>query len=89
MSPYTYKFFSDVYATALDQCDSTDKAIKTAMAMLERVSTKNSKGIFVKDKTLTKSQIQALDNSDFVEKVIDIELKEKKLKLIDKLLENE
>jgi len=89
MSPYTFKFFSDVYATALDQCDSTDKAIKTALAMVERVSTKNNKGIWVKDKTLTKSQIQALDNSDFVEKVIDIELKEKKLKLIDKLLEND
>lgn len=89
MSPYTYKFFMDVYNTALDQCDSTDKALKTALAMVERVSTKNKDGKWVKDKTLTKSQIQALDNSDFVEKLIDIELKEKKLKLIDKLLENE
>jgi len=89
MSPYTYNFFKEIYNTAIDQSSSTDKAIKTALAIVERVSTKNKKGIWVKDKTLTKGQIQALDNSDFVEKIIDIELKEKKLKLIDKLLENE
>jgi len=89
MSPYTYKFFTDVYNNALDQSNTTNDAIKIAFAMLEKICTKNNKGIWVKDKKLTKTQVQSLENSDFAEKVIDWELKEKKLKLIDKLLENE
>ena len=89
MSPYTYKYFCEVYNTALEQSDSNDKALKSALSIIERVSKKNKDGIFVKDKTVTKAQLQAIDSSNFVEKVLDIEIKEKKLKLIDKLLNSE
>lgn len=89
MSSYTFKFFKNVYNTALEQSDSTDKALKSALAIIERVCTKNAKGIWVKDKTLTKSQIQAVDSSDFIGKILDLEIKDKKLKLLDKLLNEE
>lgn len=89
MSPYTFKYFKEVYNTALEQSDSNDKALKSSLSIVERVSKKNKDGIWVKDKTVTKAQLQALDSSNFVEKVLDIEIKEKKLKLIDKLLNSE
>jgi len=89
MSAYTYKYFKDLYETAIENTGSTQNALKTALTIVERVCTKNSKGILVKDKTITKSQMQSLENSDFVEKILDLELKDKKLRLLDKLLENE
>jgi len=85
MSPYTFKFFKDVYNTALDQADSSDKALKTALAIVERVSAKNKNGIWVKNKTITKTQIQALDSTDFVGKLLDLEIKEQKLTLLKTL----
>lgn len=89
MSSYTYKYFTDLYNTLLEQSDSSEKALHSALAIIESVCSKNKDGIWVKDKTLTKSQLQALDNSNFVGKVLDLELKDKKLKLIDKLLNEE
>jgi cation transport regulator len=89
MSSYTYKFFKDVYNTALEQSDSNDKAIKTALAVIESVCTKNKSGIWVKNKTITKNQLQALDSSDFIGKVLDLEIKEEKLKLLKTLNEEQ
>ena len=89
MSTYTYKFFTDVYNTALEQSNSSNKAISTALAVVEQVCTKNKNGIWVKNKTITKNQIQALDNSDFVGKLLDLEIKEEKLKLLKTLNEDQ
>lgn len=88
MSPYTFKFFVDVYNIALDQADSSDKALQTALAIIERVAIKNKNGIWVKNKTITKSQIQSLESSDLVGKLLDLEIKEKKLRMLNEILEN-
>ena len=89
MSPYTFKFFKDVYNTAFSQADSSDKAIQTALAIIERVATKNKNGVWVKDKTITKAQIQSLDSSDLVGKLLDLEIKEKKLEMLNKILKED
>ncbi len=86
MSSYAYKIFEEMYDSAFEHCSLNQNSIKTALAIIERVCTKNKDGIWVKDKTLTKSQIEKIDRPDFVDKMLELELTEKKLKLIDKLL---
>lgn len=89
MSNTTYKFFEEIYTVALDQCNSTKNALETALAITEKVSTRNKNGILVKNKTITKAQLNLLDNSNIVDEILNLELKEKKLALLDKLLKSE
>ena len=89
MSSYAYKLFTEMYETALEHSDNHSNAIKTALIVVEKVCTKNNEGILVKDKTTTKATLEKIDRPDFVSKILDLELQEKKLKLIDKLLKEE
>lgn len=86
MSPYTFKFFKEVYQTTFEQADSSEKAIKTALAIVESVSTKNKNGILVKDKTITKSQMEAMNNANLSEQILNLELKAKKLELLNQII---
>lgn len=89
MSTATFKFFEEIYNTALLNSKSSDNALETALAITEKVSTKNKDGILVKDKTITKAQLKKLDDSDVVDALLNLELKEKKLDLLTKLLKTE
>lgn len=88
MSGYAYKLFQEMYDTAFEHCSSNDNSIKTALMIIEKVCTKNKNGIWVKDKSLTKDEIEKLDKPDFVSRILDLELKEEKLKLLKKLNED-
>jgi len=89
MSSYTYKYFQELYETALEHAESEDNALETALAIIEKVSTKNKDGVLVKDKTLTKAQMEKVEDADVVSQMLNLELKEKKLSLLDKLLKDE
>ncbi len=89
MSGYAYKLFQEMYDVSFQHCSSNDNSIKTALAIIERVCTKNKDGIWVKDKTLSKAEIEKLDKPDFISRILDLEIKEKKSKLLDKLLEED
>ncbi len=89
MSTATFKFFEEIYNTALVNSKSTENALETALAITEKVSTKNKDGILVKDKTITKAQLKKLDDSNVVDALLNLELKEKKLDLLTKLLKSE
>ena len=89
MSPYVYKLFIEFYNTALEHSSNHSNAIKTALVVVEKICTKNNDGILVKDKTVNKATLDKIDRPDFVSKILDLELQEKKLKLIDKLLKED
>jgi cation transport regulator len=89
MSDYVYKLFVSIYNNAIDQSSSNNQAINMALATIEKVCIKNKNGIWVKDKTITKNEIQALNNSVLAEEILNLELKEKKKKLLEKLLDED
>jgi len=89
MSAYTYKLFTEMYNTSISHNATHTNALNTALAIVERVCVKNTDDVWVKNKSLTKEQIEKLDKPDYVSHILDLELKEKKLKLIDKLLNGE
>jgi len=89
MSSAAFKFFEEMYNAVLVNSKSTENALNTALAITEKVSTKNKNGIWVKDKKVTKAQLKKLDNPDIVDALLNLELKQKKLDLLDKLLKNE
>ena len=89
MSTYVYKLFIALYQTAFEYSNNHSNAIKTALVVVEKISTKNNAGILVKDKTIDKATLDKIDRPDFVSKILDLELQEKKLKLINKLLKEE
>lgn len=89
MSASVFEFFNEIYKVALDQSTTHSNALDTALAVIEKVCRKNANGIWVKDRSFTKSQLESIDNPDVMGKLLDLELKERKLKLLDKLLENE
>lgn len=88
MSPSVYKFFSNIYDSGLEKGKSKSNSLETALAFVEKVCKKNNKGTWVKDKSLTKDQLDSIDSPDVMNSLLDLELKERKLKLLDKLLEN-
>lgn len=85
MSTYAYKLLVGTYETALDHSKNTQDALKTAMIVMEKVCKKNDRGIWVKDKTVMKSELAKLDKPDFIAQILDLEIKEKQLKLLNKL----
>ena len=89
MSAATFKFFEEVFASTLVNSKTTENAIETALAITEKVSTKNKDGVLVKNKTITKAQLKKLDDSNVVDALLNLELKEKKLDLLTKLLKTE
>ncbi len=88
MSKYAYGLFVDIYNNTLDKSNSNNQALEMALSTIEKVCVKNKNGIYVKDKTISKSQIQALENNEIKEQILNLELKEKKSALLDKLLED-
>ena len=50
---------------------------------------KNDNGIWVKNKSITKDQIASVNDSDVMDKLLDMELKQRKLQLLDKLLQED
>lgn len=86
MSACTYKYFKELYANILEKTDSEENALETSLALIDKVATKNKDGILVKDKTVTKNQLEKLEDSEVIDAILNLELKEKKLKLLDKLL---
>jgi cation transport regulator ChaB len=89
MSSATFKFFEEIYKSALINSKSTENAIETALAITEKVSNKNKNGILVKDKKITKAQLKKLDDSNVIDALLNLELREKKLDLLNKLLKSE
>jgi len=89
MSTAAFKFFEQMYNAALVNSKSTENALETALAITEKVSTKNKDGIFVKDKKITKAQLKKLEDSNVVDALLNLELIEKKHALLDKLLKSE
>jgi len=86
MSSYAYRLFNEMYNTALEHSNNHTNAIKTALIIIEKVCVKNKHGVWVKDKTTSKATLEKIDKPDFVSKILELEIKEKKLKLLDKLL---
>ncbi len=89
MSGFAYRLFVEMYNTSFEHCSSNENSIKTALAIIKKVCNKNKDGIWVKDKTLSKAEIEKLDKPDFVSRILDLELKEEKLKLLKKLNQDE
>ncbi len=89
MSSYAYNLFEEMYNTAIDHCHSNNDAIKTALTIIERVCIRNKDGILVKDKTVTKENLAKLDRPDYVQKILELELLEEKIKLAKKLNKDE
>ncbi len=89
MSGYAYNLFEEMYNTAIDHCHSNNDAIKTALTIIERVCIRNKDGILVKDKTVTKENLAKLDRPDYVQKILELELLEEKIKLAKKLNKDE
>ncbi len=89
MSKYAYTLFTDIYNNTVDKSSSNNEALEMALATIEKVCVKNKNGVFVKDKTISKAQIKALENEEIAENILNLQLKEKKNKLLDKLLEND
>ncbi len=87
MSDYAYKLFKEMYDTALEHSSTHSNALKTAFIIIQKVCTKNKNGVWVKDKTTSKATLAKIDQPDFVSKMLDLEIKEKKNKLLDKLLD--
>lgn len=88
MSSFVYQYFTDIYNIALDKSKSEDNALTTALAIVEKFCRKNDKGIWVKDRSVTKDQIASIDDPEVMDKLLDMELKQRKLQLLDKILEN-
>jgi len=88
MSAFVYQYFTDIYQIALDKSKSEDNALTTALAVVEKFCRKNEKGIWVKDRSVTKDQIASIDDPEVMDKLLDMELKQRKLQLLDKILEN-
>ena len=89
MSTYAYKIFTEMYNTSFEHCNSNDNSIKMALLIVEKLCTQNKDGVWVKDKSLCKAEIEKFDKPDFISKILDLEIKEKKSKLLDKLLEKD
>lgn len=89
MSPYAYKLFTEMYDVALEHSNSHSNAITTALIVVDKICMKNKDGILVKDKTIQKATLDKIDRPDFVSKILDIEIQEKKIKLMNKLLEED
>lgn len=89
MSGYAYKLFTEMYNVAIEHCHSNQNAIQTALIIIERVCTRNKDGILVKDKTVTKENLAKLDRPDYVQKILELELLEEKIKLAKKLNKDE
>ncbi len=89
MSPYAYKLFTEMYDVALEHSNSHSNAITTALIVVDKICIKNKDGILVKDKTINKTTLEKIDRPDFVSKILDLEIKEKQIKLMNKLLEED
>lgn len=89
MSPYCYRLFQEIYSIAFEYSNNHTNALKTALIVVEKVSIKNNIGILVKDKTTSKATLEKIDKPDFVSTILDMEIKEKKIKLLDKLLDED
>lgn len=67
MSAFVYQYFTDIYQIALDKSKSEDNALTTALAIVEKFCRKNDKGIWVKDRSVTKDQIKSSLTQIFIE----------------------
>lgn len=88
MSVFVYKFFTDIYEIAFEKSNSQSNALTTALAVVEKFCKKNQSGIWVKDRSISKEQIASIDDPEVMEKLLDMELKQKKIHILNKILEN-